>query len=235
MLKGIGFDGAGYSLWLDDHLEKNLRVLDETGLGAYLLYTSINVNPDQPPYNPRLPDAIRKLKGRPATVCVLLRGFPPGDSRGEKPAVEILRRLGDVAAEAEVRISIYHHTRDWTESLLHSLRVVEKTDHPRVGANFNLCHWLMVDGDKDYRPILREHADKIFAVTINGAQLGTKQWTNGLIQPLDKGDFDNRQLLRTLREAAYDGPIGLMCYGIPGDSREHLKRSMKTWKSWQGN
>jgi sugar phosphate isomerase/epimerase len=90
----------------------------------------------------------------------------------------------------------------------------------------------MVDGDKDYKPVLREHADKIFVVTINGAQLGTKKWTNGLIQPLDRGDFDNRQLLQTLREIGYDGPIGLMCYGIPDDPREHLKRSMTVWKSW---
>jgi sugar phosphate isomerase/epimerase len=235
LLKDIGFDGAGYSLWLDDNLDKNLKVLDEAGLNVYLLYTSINVNPDQTPYDPRLPDTIRKLKGRPATVCVLLRGFPPGDPRGEKPAIKILRQLGAVAAEADVRISVYHHTRDWTESLLHSLQVVDKVDHPRVGVNFNLCHWLMVDGDKDYGPILRENADRIFAVTINGAQLGTKQWTNGLIQPLDQGDFDNRQLLRILREVGYDGPIGLMCYGIPGDPREHLRRSMKVWKSWQGH
>ncbi len=70
--------------------------------------------------------------------------------------------------------------------------VVKKANHPQVGVNFNLCHWLMVDGDKDYRPVLRENAAKIFVVTINGAKLGAKTWTNGLIQPLDQGDFDNR-------------------------------------------
>ena len=78
----------------------------------------------------------------------------------------------------------------------------------------------------------REHADKIFAVTINGAQRGVKTWPE-LIQPLDKGDFDNRELLKTLREIGYRGPIGLMCYGIPGDVREHLVRSMGVWKTWE--
>ena len=77
-----------------------------------------------------------------------------------------------------------------------------KADHPQVGVNFNLCHWLKVDGDKDYRPVLRENAGKIFVVTINGAQVGSSTWTDGLIQPLDRGDFDNRQLLATLREVA---------------------------------
>jgi sugar phosphate isomerase/epimerase len=175
------------------------------------------VNPLARSYDPQLPEAIRKLKGRPVTICVVMRGFPPGDPRGEGPAVKILRQLGDLAAAAGLRISIYHHTGDWTASLLYALQIVKKTNHPQVGANFNLCHWLMVDGDKDYRPALRDGAAKIFAVTINGAKVGAKSWTNGRIQSLDQGDFDNRRLLATLREIGYRGPVGLMRYGIPGD------------------
>ena len=233
MLRELGFDGVGYSLWLDENLDKNLRTLDKAGLPLFLAYTPIDVKPGAQPYDPRLLEAIAKLKGRPTTVCFLLRGFPPGDARGEQSAIKILRELGDAAAAAGVRISIYHHINDWTESLLHALEIVRKTDHPCVGANFNLCHWLKVDGDKDYRPVLRANAKKIFVVTINGAQLGSDTWTNGLIQPLDRGDFDNRSLLATLREVGYRGPIGLMCYGIPGDAGEHLERSIKVWKSWQ--
>ena len=133
----------------------------------------------------------------------------------------------------QLRISIYHHVGDWTESLLHALEVAQKVNHPRVGVNFNLCHWLKVDGDKDYRPVLRENGKRIFAVTINGAECRAQEWTNGLIQPLDRGDFDNRELLNILQQAGYDGPIGLMCYGIVDDTRDHLQRSMRIWKSWQ--
>jgi sugar phosphate isomerase/epimerase len=233
MLRELGFDGVAYSQWLNENLEKNLRIVDEAGLAVYMLEASVNVNPKEPPYPPQLPEVIRKLKGRPVTISVTLRGFPPGDPRGEEPATKILRGLGDIAAQCGLRISIYNHTGDWTASLPYALKIVKKADHPQVGANFNLCHWLMVDGDQDYRPVLRENAAKIFAVTINGAQIGSKTWTNGLIQPLDRGNFDNRQLLATLREAGYRGPIGLMSYGIPGDAREHLERSMKVWTSWQ--
>ena len=233
MLRELGFDGAGYPLWLDENLEKNLATLDNSGLAAFVFYARVDLDPDKPAYDPRLPDAIRKLKGRPATICVLLRGFPPGDPRGLERAVKILRELGDVAAEVGLRVSIYHHLGNWTESLLHALEVIKAVDHPQVGVNFNLCHWLRVDPKEDYRPVIREHAEKIFAVTINGAQLGTTAWTDGLIQPLDRGDFDNRQLLQTLREAGYRDPIGLMCYGIPGDAGEHLKRSMKVWETWE--
>jgi sugar phosphate isomerase/epimerase len=145
-------------------------------------------------------------------------------------AVRALRELGDAAAEAGVRISIYNHVGNWTESLPFILEVVKEADHPQVGYNFNLCHWLKVDGERDWRPLLRGNASKLFCVTINGATVGAKDWTNGLIRPLDEGDFDNRQFLTVLDEIGYRGPIGLMCYGVPGDAREHLARSMKVWR-----
>ena len=162
--------GAGYPLWFGEELDRNLSALDQAGLQLYLAYLPLKLNAEDPALDPRLPEVFAKLEGRPTTISVLLRGFPPGDPRGMKPAVKLLRKLGDLAADSNLRISIYHHLNNWTESLLFALQVVEKVDHPRVGFNFNLCHWLKVDGDTDYRPVLRKHADKLFAVLINGAQ-----------------------------------------------------------------
>jgi sugar phosphate isomerase/epimerase len=242
MLRELGFDGVGYLLWLDnpdvpvrklgEDLEANLRTLDEVGLPVLDLGVSVNVDPNARPYDPRLVEVIRKLKGRPLTISVMLTGLPPGDERGTKSAVKNLRQLGDLAADSGLRISIYHHKGDWTESFVHALRVVEKVDHPCVGANFNVCHWLAVDGDKDYRPHLRDGVERIFVVTICGSKVGGEtvaEW----VQPLDRGDFDNRKLLATLREIGYCGPVGLQCFMIPGDAREHLQRSMNVWKAWK--
>ncbi len=231
MVRSLGFEGIGYPLWLDDSLDKNLKIIDNAGLGVCMLYTRININPSAgQAYDPRLTNLVSRLKGRSVTICVLLQGLPPADARGEAKAVAILRELGNLASDAGLRISVYHHKNDWTESLLFALKVVEKVNHPDVGVNFNLCHWLMVDGDKDYQPVLRQNSAKIFLVTLNGASMGAKAWTNGLIQPLDQGDFDNGQLLKVLREINYRGPIGLMCYGIPGNALEHLSCSMKAWQ-----
>lgn len=232
LLKGLGFDGVGYPLWFADELDEKLRVLDEVGLDLDLVYLTVTLDPEKAPYDSRVPESLARLKGRPVTVSVLIRGMAPGDAKGMERAVSILRGLADVAADSGLRISIYHHVNDWTESLLFALAVVDKVDRPNVGVNFNLCHWLKVDGDKDYREVLRENADRIFAVTINGAQCDATAWTDGLIQPLDRGDFDNRELLAVLREVGYTGPVGLMCYGIPDDAREHLRRSMEAWRSW---
>ncbi len=233
LLRDIGFDGVGYLLWLDENLEQNLKTIESSGLQAYLLQTGINIDPKAAaPFDKRLPDAIRKLKGHSVTVVATINGLKPGDPAGIEPAVQALRALGDIAAEAGVRISVYNHVKCWAESVPFIVELVRKTNHPQVGFNFNLCHWVKVEGAKDPRPLLRENAAKLFCVTICGSEIGAAQWTNGLIQPLDKGIFDNRALLATLDEIGYRGPVGLMCYGVPGDAREHLTRSMKVWKSW---
>ncbi len=233
ILRQLGFDGAGYPVLVGQRCEETLRALDKEGLKIYLVQTAIKLGPKATaPYDPHVPEAIRKLKGRPVVVVVTIDGLKPGDPAGMEPALKAVRELGDAAAAAGVRISLYNHVNCWNESVPFNIALVRKIDHPQVGFNFNVCHWLKVEGNKDYRPLLRENADKLFCVTICGAQIGAKTWTNGLIQPHDRGDFDNRQLLATLREIGYQGPVGVMCYGIPGDPRQYLQRSMKTWKSW---
>jgi sugar phosphate isomerase/epimerase len=233
LLRETGFDGVGYSFLAEPQFDADLRAYEEAGLQLYLAQTPINLDPQAArPYDARVPEAIRKLKGRPATVVVNLHGLKPGDPAGMEPAVRCLRELGDVAAEANVRVSVYNHVDCWSESVAFCIEVVKKVNHPQVGFNFNVCHWLKVEGNRDYRPLLRANADKLFCVTICGAEVGSQSWANGLIQPLDRGDFDNRALLNTLREIGYDGPVGIMCYGIPGDAQEYLQRSMATWKSW---
>lgn len=230
MLEELGFDGVGcFPVWLGDDMEKNLKIADDAGMKVFMFGSILTLNAKNA-YDPELPDAIRKLKGRPTTICVCPVGFRPGDPAGMGPAVKALRELGDHAAEAGVRISIYQHVDAWTESLPFVIEVVKKVDHPQVGFNFNLCHYLKVDGNRDYRPLLQDNAAKLFVVMICGAQTGAKSWTNGLTQPLDKGDFDNGKLLATLWQAGYRGPVGLMCYGIPDDAREHLARSMAVWR-----
>jgi sugar phosphate isomerase/epimerase len=72
----------------------------------------------------------------------------------------------------------------------------------------------------------------LFAVSINGTdraaeiRAGTGNW----LQPLDSGSFDVGAFLETLRDLGYRGPVGLQCYGIKGDARDHLTRSMAAWR-----
>lgn len=233
LMREVGFDGGGFPILTGPQLDATLKAADDAGLQIYLLQMAINVAPKAAArYDAQVPLAIRKLKGRPVTVVVTINGLKPGDPAGMEPAIGALRELGDIAAEAGVQISLYNHVNCWNESVQLNIELATKVNHPKVGYNFNVCHWLKVEGDKDYRPLLRANPDKLFCVTLCGAQIGAKTWNNGLIQTLDQGDFDNRALLATLREIGYQGPVGVMCYGIGGDTREYLQRSLKTWKTW---
>ena len=113
---------------------------------------------------------------------------------------------------------------------------LDKVDRPNVGVMFNLCHWLRVDKQRDYKPLLKRAMPRLWAVSINGAdQFDAKPGWSHYIQPLDRGSFDVGGLLKTLKELGYRGPIGLQCFGIGGDAREHLARSMAAWQKLSAN
>jgi hypothetical protein len=97
-----------------------------------------------------------------------------------------------------------------------------------VGITFNLCHWLRTEDEKNMRPLITAAMPHLFVVSINGADSGGKDWKQ-LIQTLDRGTFNIRRFLRTLKRAGYTGPIGFQGYGIGGDAYDNLRRSMDAW------
>jgi sugar phosphate isomerase/epimerase len=98
-----------------------------------------------------------------------------------------------------------------------------------VGVTFNLCHWLKLDEPSSMKRLVELAHPHLFLVTINGADPRGDGWDR-LIQPLDRGSFDVYSLLKMLKELGYAGPVGLQCYGVPGDKYENLKRSIDAWR-----
>jgi hypothetical protein len=92
-----------------------------------------------------------------------------------------------------------------------------------------------VDQSRDYERLLKRAMPRLWAVSINGADVSDEKpgWDR-YIQPLDRGSFDTVAFLTTLDKLGYAGPIGLQCYGIGGDAREHLARSMAAWRKIRG-
>jgi len=230
LLKELGYDGAGH-LWLDD-VSQRLETLDAAGLRLFQIYIRVSVAPDQQPYDPRLKEVMPLLKGRDVMLALLMGGLPPSDPAGDSRAVEVVREIADMAVASDVRVILYPHSGDWLERVEDAVRVARKSDRPNVGVMLNLCHWLKVDDEENLKPLLTSAMPYLFAVSINGADraadvhAGTGNW----IQPLDSGSFDIGAFLETLRDLGYRGPIGLQCWGIGGDARDHLTRSMAAWR-----
>ncbi len=230
LLKELGYDGAGH-LWLDG-LAERIQTLDAHGLKLFQVYLRVNIKPDAEPYDPRLKESLALLKDRDVMLALLISGGAPSDPAGDARAVELVQEIADMAAKAGVRVALYPHSGDWLERVEDALRVVQKVDRPNAGVMFNLCHWLKVDDEKNLTPLLTAAMPRLFAVSIHGADRATeiRAGTGNWIQPLDSGTFDVGALLKTLNGLGYRGPIGLQCYGIPGDARDHLARSMAAWR-----
>ena len=193
---------------------------------------AVDVAPGKTPYDAARFQAVCALiKGRQVQFDLLLNGAKSSDPAVDPHAVEILRKMSDQARESGAQLLLYPHQSSWVERIEDSIRVADKVDRPNVGVMFNLCHWLRVDKSRDYKPLLKQAMPRLWAVSINGADILDDQpgWGR-YIQPLDKGNFDVAALLRTLRELGYTGPIGLQCFGIGGDAREHLARSQAAWR-----
>ena len=228
MVRELGYAGIGCTA--GKGLREMAEELDKNGLRLFTVYLGVNIDSDQQKYGPELKETIEVLKGRNAMLWlfVLSKQHKPSSPAGDDRAVEILREVAEMAAEANVRVALYPHTGFWVERVEDAVRVAKKVDRKNVGVTFNLCHWLMVDDEKNAESLIKSAMPHLFVVTINGADSSGKNWKT-LIQTLDRGTFDMRGFLKTLADSGYTGPIGFQGYGIGGDARENLKRTMDAW------
>lgn len=231
MLKELGYAGAGH-LWVAGVAER-LATLDAAGLKLFQIYLSLNIAPDaKQAYDPQLKDVLPLLKNRDVMLAVLVTGGKPSDESGDARAVALLREIAGMARPYGVRVVLYPHVRNWLERVEDGIRLTRKIERPNVGVMFNLCHWMKLDDDAKLKPLLQAALPHLMAVSINGTDTGTdiRSGKGNWIQPLDSGSYQMRTLLQTLEDLGYRGPIGLQCYGIPGDARDHLARSMAAWR-----
>lgn len=230
LLKELGFAGAGH-LWLDQVPER-LATLEAVGLELFQIYVRATLAPETPPFDPKLKEVLPLLKGRRTQIALLVTGAKPSDPAQDPRAAAVVGEIADLARDAGVRVVLYPHRSDWLDRVEDGLRLLERVPRPNLGVMFNLCHRLAVDQEPHLAGLLRQAAPRLWAVSLHGAdrasevQAGTGHW----IQPLDRGSFDLLALLRLLQAQRYAGPVGLQCYGLGGDARDHLTRSAAAWR-----
>ena len=233
LVKEIGFAGIGPIYSKPQALREMLAALDAERLKMFALYLQLNLDAADP-VSPAIRDAIDQLRGRDTVLWLFVTtaAHKPSDPAGDARAVPVMREVADLAQQAGLRVALYPHASMWVERVEDAARLARQVDRKNFGATFNLCHWLMVDG-KDLDASLREALPHLQVVTVNGADAGGKDWGR-LIQPLDCGSFDVGLELNKLKELDWHGPVGLQHFGIGGDARVNLQRSMNGWRSLNG-
>jgi sugar phosphate isomerase/epimerase len=234
MLKELGYSGVGH-IWLDK-VEERIASLDAAGLRLYQITMQVSLAPDKPPYDKaRFRQVLETVNRRGVQFLLIMNGAKPSDFTQDGRALELVREMAEWAKPGGSELLLYPHTGDWIERIEDAVRVAKQVDRPNVGVMFNLCHWLRVSPGRDYRTCLVEAMPYLRSVSLNGAdERDDKPGWGRYIQPLGAGSFDQAAFLKTLRELGYAGSVGLQCYGIGGDAREHLARSLAAWKKLNG-
>ncbi len=164
-------------------------------------------------------------------LTVSSRQYKASTDGGDDRAVELLRQLSDAARPHGVKISLYPHLGCYAQRMEDVVRLAKKVDRPNVGVTFTFCHFLALDDAKNMDHVLELARPHLNMVTINGTDGYDPKNFPAWIKTLDQGTFDLSRVLVSLRRIDYRGPIGLIAYGIRGDRREILARSMKGWKA----
>ncbi len=234
LLKELGYAGIAWTEEAPEQVSSAAAEAEARGLKMFTIYCAATVTPGgELKPSAQIGPIMEALRGHDTLVWLHLGGKGPKIEAltAESPVIGQLRSLAAAAERNGLKIAIYPHIGDWTEHFKDAVQVARLVERKNFGVTFNLCHTLAT-GDEDKIPALLEEAGpSLFAVTINGADAGVKgpQW-NRLIQTLDRGSYDVGIVLRTLKRLGFTGPIGLQGYGLTGDRRDNLVRSMQGWK-----
>lgn len=227
ILKDLGFDGFD-NRDLDD-IEEAVRALEKRGLKLFTSYFTVNIDPGEEPYNPRLPEVLPLLKNHGTILWCNTHSkkFAPSDEAGDEYAVPLFQKLADLAAPYGVKVAPYPHITFWVETAEDTVRLHKKVGRENFGTSFNLFHWrAMKDKARPLEEVARAVTPHMFVMSINGSH-GPAD-----IGPLEMAEIDDYYaILKTFRDAGYAGPVGLQCYQVPGDPRVHLKQSMEVWQA----
>ncbi|MDR3110835.1 MAG: sugar phosphate isomerase/epimerase [Planctomycetaceae bacterium] len=229
MLKELGFVGMKH-LNLG-RIQERVESSKKHGLKLIMVYLTIDVSKN-PPFDAKLAESLACLKDSGTMLALNINGGKPSDVSLDDKAVSVIRDILKITEPLGVKVILYPHLNSLVEKVDDAVRLAKRFPNNEVGVMFNLCHWAAYDKSENLETALRSTLPYLAAVSINGTdtpeeiQAKKGNW----IQPLDAGSYDVSQVLKVLDKINYTGPVGLQCFGIRGDSRVHLERSMKKWK-----
>jgi len=236
LIKRLGFDG--YSGHTNDDYFARRAALDKAGLKMPEVYWGIDMDSTgQISYKDGLLEIIKDSKDRDLVIALFsnVKHFMNNKEEGDPLLSKAIGELADFAAQYGVKIAIYPHVGNYCETSEHSVRLAKMANRPNVGAIFNTCHLLKVEGEEGWEQKLIDALPYLYMISVNGADSGnTKEmdWDR-LIQPLGEGTFDTYKLVKLAKDNGYKGLFGLQCYAIKQDCEVVLTKSITTWNEYK--
>ena len=227
-LKALGYNGISYNYTNNAELDAWIRAHSAAGTNIFGLYIHTWPTNADEPWDPALPDAIEMLKGSDTLLWITVRAPRGGDH--DESSVRLVRKLGDLAQAAELRVSIYPHVGFYVETARDALRIARKAEHPAVSPSYNLCHEFLAGRGDEAMESLREVGPHATLVSINGVDPSEQ---SRFILPLGEGPFDMAAFLAELKRTGYRGPVGHQFFSIHGRPEENLEKAINAWRRLQ--
>jgi sugar phosphate isomerase/epimerase len=213
-LKGQGYMGVSQVKETGKRLAELVSTYEKAGLRVLSVYLD---GSDQAVD----PELVKSLADRGAMIELTVLKITP-------TTPEAVRQTCEMAAKMNIRVALYPHFGFGIATMPQAMKLISKVDHPNLGVMFNLCHFLRGEDLEDIESVIGAAGKRLYAVSVSGADTGGKEW-NSLIRPLDLGTFPQERLLTALEKSGFNGTFALQCYGLQGDRRENLTRSMEAW------
>ncbi|MEE2723986.1 MAG: family 16 glycoside hydrolase [Verrucomicrobiota bacterium] len=233
ILKDLGYDGIGSAhLKTNENIKDRLAAFKKEDLKIFSFYVGGRLGGQNGfQYDTKISELIRELEGTDTVIELFVQGNK--NTNTDEEAVKFVREIADQAQKSGLKVVLYPHSGFYIDRIGDAVRIAKKSERANVGAMFNLCHFLQVEPKSNLKETIQKASPLIWQASISGAQKNSKSW-QGLIQTLDNGDFDQNELMKLLKKSGFEGPVGLQCYAIKGDSKENLRRSIGAWhKIWQ--
>lgn len=231
LLKELGYDGIASVR--PAHVPEALAAAKQHGIKIFSIYAVVPID-EGTAVDPALFEALGQLNGKGVALWLGLtsKTFKPSDPAGDDLALRRFVEIARPAKENAVPVILYPHANFWVERVDDAIRFAEKTGDPDLGVMFNLCHFLRLQDESELGDVLARAKSRLRCVSINGADSGCRggDWKR-LIQTLDRGTFDVAKVLRALDAIGYHGPIGFQGYGIGGDAKDNLRRTIDAWRA----
>lgn len=122
-------------------------------------------------------------------------------------ASEVLRHIGDRAAQNNVIIAVESHMGTIHDTAAAQKRLIEMTDHPSVQASLDFANLIIAAPEQSLADAIRMFSGKIAYTHIKNCKIFS--WGYDWSIPIKYGDIDYRSLIAILENSGYKGSYGI--------------------------
>jgi hypothetical protein len=208
-----------------------LTTFDRHNIEMAAVYLPLSIDEPVPSYVAPL---MKSLKGRRTLIWLnpTSQKHKPSDTAGDPAAIGLIQNISDIASDNDLQISLYHHRGNWMERVNDVYRLAVKSKRDNVGCTFNLYHWLCTANPGELESAAALVMPKLNCITINGTMINASRLdVRQAILPLNQGDYDVANFVRTFINLGYNGSFCFQGYGISGDIESKLAQSLQTWEN----